>query len=674
MDGNSARRDFLNYALSLMRSHNDEHSDNLPVVDVAALKHVAYVLDALIYYRRSGTDADAEIIRDGISVHSWQDHDENVIDETDDDPVNQSVAMEIDSLDGESDVGSRTGRKHPFFQRSDSMTFLGCPPPDAFQVALVEALPLADQPHLLQPNSRKEELFGMPRPLINPHQITGGLDSGTGLGSQPVAPDRILSTHLALSARPPGGGTLPVPTLPAGLTMPPAAEVPPCTLQRAGDVTSLHGLHSLAPDADDGPSTSVIVRPSDQHSSTDASNTTMDTSNSLTNQPSMTSQSASLLAALTTTTTFPQTPQPSHFVMPNFPQPSPFTPMQAMPFVVPQPSTSSIAGITTPQPLHLTMSLPCQLVTSQSVTAPVALSQLPPQLPGTTSSLGTPALLLPAAPVSHQLLDPRTSQSPHLLAAQQVTPQASFLLPHGPTLPQTPHAASLMSPHSLPDAVSGRSLSLAGAPIMAPPTVVSQVITLPSGGTMPVSLTVPAVGHYPPAFSVTSAGLALAPSLTVPAMSRLVTSDSPAPLPLSSLPLLPPTSPVSPPASTSTLPPSHPDSPDDVSAVAGSSPLTVEDKPAVVQPSVIVHAGSAQPLVVSADTVPSKPETGDAGEAMEDDEQEADEPESPDSPESNADSVALDSAHVEQSDTRYSNHLCAQWPILQFISIRKVNP
>ena len=77
MDGNSARRDFLNYALSLMRSHNEEHSDTLPVIDISALKHVAYVLDALIYYIRSGTDTDGDMIKDGISVHSWQDHDEN---------------------------------------------------------------------------------------------------------------------------------------------------------------------------------------------------------------------------------------------------------------------------------------------------------------------------------------------------------------------------------------------------------------------------------------------------------------------------------------------------------------------------------------------------------------------------------------------------------------------
>lgn len=62
-DGSApARSDFLNYALSLMRSHNSEHGDSLPVVDVSALKHVAYIFDALINYVR--VTADASILLD----------------------------------------------------------------------------------------------------------------------------------------------------------------------------------------------------------------------------------------------------------------------------------------------------------------------------------------------------------------------------------------------------------------------------------------------------------------------------------------------------------------------------------------------------------------------------------------------------------------------------------
>lgn len=53
-DGHAARREFLSYCLSLMRAHNSEHLDSLPILDVSALKHVAYVFDALIYFMRSG--------------------------------------------------------------------------------------------------------------------------------------------------------------------------------------------------------------------------------------------------------------------------------------------------------------------------------------------------------------------------------------------------------------------------------------------------------------------------------------------------------------------------------------------------------------------------------------------------------------------------------------------
>jgi E3 ubiquitin-protein ligase EDD1 len=73
-DPHSARRDFLSYCLSLMRAHNAEHLDSLPILDVSALKHIAYVFDALIYYMRSGTESpDADVLRDGLPMESWND-------------------------------------------------------------------------------------------------------------------------------------------------------------------------------------------------------------------------------------------------------------------------------------------------------------------------------------------------------------------------------------------------------------------------------------------------------------------------------------------------------------------------------------------------------------------------------------------------------------------------
>jgi hypothetical protein len=214
-DGNSARRDFLTYALSLMRSHNDEHADNLPTLDITSLKHVAYVLDALIYYMRSGGGgSDADSLRDGgandvASVQSWQDPDDNLNDDADDDAVNQSETVETDSMDGESDVGgggaglSRSGgRRHAFFQRSESTMFLGCVPPDPFHTTLVEALPLADQPHLLHPYARKEELFGMPRQTVSAQFLAAQENSAPSARThQQHWPFDHLPTHMSLSYR-----------------------------------------------------------------------------------------------------------------------------------------------------------------------------------------------------------------------------------------------------------------------------------------------------------------------------------------------------------------------------------------------------------------------------------------------------------------------------------------
>ncbi|XP_052003606.1 E3 ubiquitin-protein ligase UBR5 isoform X6 [Xyrauchen texanus] len=159
----SARGDFLNYALSLMRSHNDEHSDVLPVLDVCSLKHVAYVFQALIYWIKAmnlqttldTTQIDRKRNRELLELGLDNEDSEH---ENDEDTNQSSTLQDKD----EEPVPAEAGQHHPFFRRSDSMTFLGCIPPNPFEVPLAEAIPLADQPHLLQPNARKEDLFGRP--------------------------------------------------------------------------------------------------------------------------------------------------------------------------------------------------------------------------------------------------------------------------------------------------------------------------------------------------------------------------------------------------------------------------------------------------------------------------------------------------------------------------------
>ncbi|XP_074597147.1 E3 ubiquitin-protein ligase hyd isoform X2 [Brevipalpus obovatus] len=166
LESGVARRDFLSYAMSLMRSHNNEHSDSMPVLDVSSLKHVAYVFDALIYYMRAGNET-ALNGKTSDSGNEWPVDYENDLDDLDDDSL---TTFPTNQMDDDSMLASNQairGRKHRFFQRSNSTLFLGCPPPDPFASPLAEALPLADQPQLLQPGARKEDLFVVPRPVWN---------------------------------------------------------------------------------------------------------------------------------------------------------------------------------------------------------------------------------------------------------------------------------------------------------------------------------------------------------------------------------------------------------------------------------------------------------------------------------------------------------------------------
>ncbi|XP_006566770.1 E3 ubiquitin-protein ligase UBR5 isoform X2 [Apis mellifera] len=209
-----ARREFLSYCLSLMRAHNAEHRDSLPVLDVSALRHVAYVFDALVYYMRSLSEpisSRGESQKEPSNYSSWNDQDENDNDEGEEYSSPVPTALETDSVDypdllqvpicgpGSNSSSTPKGRKHPFLQRSDSTLCLGCPPLDPFDTVMSEALPLADQPHLLQPHSKREDLFGIPRqPTAN-----------AGPNQNPL---EGLPTRLSLSARGADNQNTPTPT------------------------------------------------------------------------------------------------------------------------------------------------------------------------------------------------------------------------------------------------------------------------------------------------------------------------------------------------------------------------------------------------------------------------------------------------------------------------------
>lgn len=164
-----------------MRSHSSEHRDSLPVLDITALRHIAYVVDGIVYYMRSSTDNDKS------DSSSWTDADEN---ENDDSEYEIQMNCDNESMDDE--LSNVSGSRHVFFQRSESTLCLGCPPPEPFNLPMGEALPLADQPHLLHPNASREDLFGIPkqpdtlRPLTEP--------SGS------FSPLELAPTHLGISS------------------------------------------------------------------------------------------------------------------------------------------------------------------------------------------------------------------------------------------------------------------------------------------------------------------------------------------------------------------------------------------------------------------------------------------------------------------------------------------
>lgn len=157
-----------------MRAHNSEHRDSLPVLDVTALRHVAFVLDAIIFYMRSSNETEC----DRNDANAWDDQDDNENDDVDDE-FTSSIVMETESIDDNDMIRPSLGKRHSFFQRSESTLCLGCPAPDPFHTPMAEALPLAEQPQLLQPNARREELFGMPKQAITVPAVTEQTASST---------------------------------------------------------------------------------------------------------------------------------------------------------------------------------------------------------------------------------------------------------------------------------------------------------------------------------------------------------------------------------------------------------------------------------------------------------------------------------------------------------------
>ena len=204
----SSRRDFMSYALSLMRAHTNEHRDSLPPVDISLLKHVAYVFDGLFFYMRREASGDAyqaesesselsETEESGnkefyVCSEEVSDEEEGKSGESDEDDMNlafddeeneeesekeetnrselneesmSDVIMMPSNDETESDSNKQRVVKSPcfrddaFFRRSESTLCLGGRAADPIRFTLDESLPLAAKPHLLLPHARVQDMF-----------------------------------------------------------------------------------------------------------------------------------------------------------------------------------------------------------------------------------------------------------------------------------------------------------------------------------------------------------------------------------------------------------------------------------------------------------------------------------------------------------------------------------
>ncbi|XP_055848021.1 E3 ubiquitin-protein ligase hyd [Episyrphus balteatus] len=181
----SSRREFFTYCLSLMRAHTSEHRDSLPVLDITALRHIAYVLDGIIFYMRNEY---SDKLDTNTENQSWE------TSTNEDAETYSSLLIPDNSILDDEILGENTSdKKNHFFKRSDSTLSLGCCAPDPFSLPLEIALPLADKPHLLQTNSKREDLFSnFPLPILTSTKST----STSGISVLEVPPLRLgLSSH-----------------------------------------------------------------------------------------------------------------------------------------------------------------------------------------------------------------------------------------------------------------------------------------------------------------------------------------------------------------------------------------------------------------------------------------------------------------------------------------------
>lgn len=162
-----------------MRAHTSEHRDSLPVLDITAQRHIAFVLDAFIYYMRNDSsfyEKNMSLPSNIFIINENEDTDDELSNITSEDNYNEAVEGNTNM----NNLGYGITRRNSFFVRSDSTLSLGCLAPEGFDLSLDVAIPLADKPHLLQPNSKRQDLFAnFPLAVTNSKENADNNTTGT---------------------------------------------------------------------------------------------------------------------------------------------------------------------------------------------------------------------------------------------------------------------------------------------------------------------------------------------------------------------------------------------------------------------------------------------------------------------------------------------------------------
>ena len=176
--------DSIQYLLSLTRSNFNEHREYIPPINFSSIEHIGYILDAVLHFLHSSGNVNTQKSNQSLPKNNFEQLYIEPTNRLPDSPSNSLFVAKIESLSdqgipGSSPISSKNIIPESlqsfsyqrvecgyFFKRSPCLGFFGCPSPN--HLAPIESIPCAEMPHILQPQTRRELLFGAPLDPIIP--------------------------------------------------------------------------------------------------------------------------------------------------------------------------------------------------------------------------------------------------------------------------------------------------------------------------------------------------------------------------------------------------------------------------------------------------------------------------------------------------------------------------